>query len=101
VFGKVVSGMDIVHELETVPRGGRDDPTTSITIYDCGELKKGDEGYELAGVGGKRKSSWGEGEGGEGGDKKEMKRRGAVQVRESSVTHSLKAPGLVTQPLNL
>ena len=37
VFGKVMSGMDVVKEIETVPTTG-DKPNKDVIIVDCGEL---------------------------------------------------------------
>ncbi|KDQ57782.1 hypothetical protein JAAARDRAFT_130782 [Jaapia argillacea MUCL 33604] len=38
VFGKVLEGMDIVLEIEDVPKGSQDRPLEDIVIVDCGEL---------------------------------------------------------------
>ncbi|KAF8904448.1 cyclophilin-like domain-containing protein [Gymnopilus junonius] len=38
VFGKVLEGMDIVHKIENVPKGGRDAPAVDVIIADSGEL---------------------------------------------------------------
>jgi len=38
VFGKVIEGMDIVHKIENVPKGGKDAPTIDVIIVDSGEL---------------------------------------------------------------
>ncbi|KAF9503773.1 hypothetical protein BS47DRAFT_1309229 [Hydnum rufescens UP504] len=38
VFGKVLSGMDIVHAIENVPKGSGDKPKEDVVIADCGEL---------------------------------------------------------------
>jgi cyclophilin family peptidyl-prolyl cis-trans isomerase len=42
VFGKVLSGMDVVHKIEAVgqPTGV---PKAKVVIVDCGELPKSDE----------------------------------------------------------
>lgn len=37
VFGRVVEGMDIVHEIESVGDGSGK-PRVVVTIADCGEL---------------------------------------------------------------
>lgn len=37
VFGKVVSGMDVVKEIETVPTTA-DKPNDDVIVVDCGEL---------------------------------------------------------------
>ncbi|KAF8482652.1 cyclophilin-like domain-containing protein [Russula ochroleuca] len=38
VFGKVLEGMGIVHQIEDVVKGKSDRPVEDITIVDCGEL---------------------------------------------------------------
>ncbi|KAI9442491.1 peptidylprolyl isomerase B [Lactarius indigo] len=38
VFGKVLEGMDIVHKIEDVSKGGNDRPVQDVTIADSGEL---------------------------------------------------------------
>jgi len=38
VFGKVIDGMDIVHAIENVPKGGGDKPKEDVIIADSGEL---------------------------------------------------------------
>ncbi|KAH9058847.1 peptidylprolyl isomerase B [Lactarius vividus] len=38
VFGKVLEGMDIVHKIEDVSKGGNDRPVEDVTIADSGEL---------------------------------------------------------------
>ncbi|KAJ7747332.1 peptidylprolyl isomerase B [Mycena metata] len=38
VFGKVIDGMDIVHAIENVPKGGGDKPQEDVIIADSGEL---------------------------------------------------------------
>ncbi|PPQ68430.1 hypothetical protein CVT24_004851 [Panaeolus cyanescens] len=51
VFGKVLEGMDIVHAIEDVPKGGGDRPAEDVIIADSGELPvepvKDDEGNEV------------------------------------------------------
>ena len=37
VFGKVVSGMEVVKEIESVPTTA-DKPNDDVTVVDCGEL---------------------------------------------------------------
>ncbi|EAU91055.2 peptidylprolyl isomerase B [Coprinopsis cinerea okayama7 len=39
VFGKVLDGMDVVHAIENVPKGGGDRPAEDVVIADCGELE--------------------------------------------------------------
>ncbi|KAJ7497506.1 peptidylprolyl isomerase B [Mycena latifolia] len=39
VFGKVIDGMDIVHAIENVPKGGGDKPQEDVIIADSGELE--------------------------------------------------------------
>lgn len=39
VFGKVLEGMEIVHQIEDIPKDGRDRPLEDIVIVDCGELE--------------------------------------------------------------
>uniref|UniRef100_A0A7S0S8I4 peptidylprolyl isomerase n=1 Tax=Mantoniella antarctica TaxID=81844 RepID=A0A7S0S8I4_9CHLO len=79
VFGKVVSGMEVVREIEGVPRDGRDAPSLPVVIEECGELKKGDAGFELGDGGVKRKGGGGESGGGE---KMEAKRRKKEEKKE-------------------
>jgi len=38
VFGKVIDGMDIIHAIENVPKGGGDKPKEDVIIADSGEL---------------------------------------------------------------
>jgi len=38
VFGTVLEGMDIIHAIENVPKGGRDRPAQDVIIADSGEL---------------------------------------------------------------
>ncbi|RSH81698.1 Peptidyl-prolyl cis-trans isomerase B [Apiotrichum porosum] len=38
VFGTVLEGMDIVHAIENVPKGGQDRPSQDVTIAASGEL---------------------------------------------------------------
>jgi len=38
VFGKVLSGLEIVHQIEDVPKGPRDNPLQDVVIVDSGEL---------------------------------------------------------------
>ena len=40
VFGKVIKGMDVVHEVENVETDGQDKPKVSVVIKDCGEIKE-------------------------------------------------------------
>lgn len=48
VFGKVLDGMDIVHQIEGAPKDGRDRPLDDIVIVDSGELElpKDEEGKQ-------------------------------------------------------
>jgi peptidyl-prolyl cis-trans isomerase B (cyclophilin B) len=39
VFGKVLEGMDIVHKIENVAKGGQDRPSVDVVIADSGELE--------------------------------------------------------------
>uniref|UniRef100_H2YDD5 Peptidyl-prolyl cis-trans isomerase n=1 Tax=Ciona savignyi TaxID=51511 RepID=H2YDD5_CIOSA len=39
VFGKVVSGMDVVADIEKNPTASGDKPIKDVTIVDCGEIK--------------------------------------------------------------
>jgi len=43
VFGKVLKGMGIVHEIENADKGENDAPIEKVVIDECGELKQGDE----------------------------------------------------------
>lgn len=45
VFGKVISGMEVVREIEGVPTTN-DKPNEDVTIVDCGELTE-DKGETL------------------------------------------------------
>jgi len=38
VFGKVVSGMDVVLKVENTKKGQQDRPVEDVIIYDCGEI---------------------------------------------------------------
>ena len=38
VFGKVVSGMDVVTRIENLPVNGDDEPRSRVVIADCGQL---------------------------------------------------------------
>ncbi|KAF8332704.1 cyclophilin-like domain-containing protein [Cantharellus anzutake] len=38
VFGKVLSGMEVVHAIENAPKDGQDRPTDEAVIVACGEL---------------------------------------------------------------
>jgi len=38
VFGEVLEGMDVVSQIEDVPKGHSDRPTNDVVIEDCGEL---------------------------------------------------------------
>jgi len=40
VFGKIVSGMDIVTKIEETKTNSRDKPEKDVVIADCGELKE-------------------------------------------------------------
>lgn len=40
VFGRVISGMDIVRKAEKVKTGASDLPTLTVKIADCGELNE-------------------------------------------------------------
>lgn len=42
VFGKVMSGMDVVKEIESVPTTS-DKPDDDVIIVDCGELAEGED----------------------------------------------------------
>ncbi|KAF4567530.1 Peptidyl-prolyl cis-trans isomerase B [Pleurotus pulmonarius] len=48
VFGKVIEGMDIVHQVENVAKGAMDRPVEDVVIVDSGELplEKDAEGNE-------------------------------------------------------
>ncbi|KAF5380473.1 hypothetical protein D9615_004555 [Tricholomella constricta] len=39
VFGRVLDGMDIVHDIENVPKGAQDRPIEDVLIADSGELE--------------------------------------------------------------
>ncbi|KAJ4453582.1 putative Peptidyl-prolyl cis-trans isomerase D [Paratrimastix pyriformis] len=41
VFGTVVSGMDVVYDIENVPTNPNSKPLTDVTIVDCGQLQDG------------------------------------------------------------
>merc|ERR1719381_327176 len=41
VFGKVLKGMGIVHEIENTEKGEQDKPVNPVVIDECGELKPG------------------------------------------------------------
>lgn len=43
VFGKVLKGMGIVHEVENADKGENDAPIEKIVIEECGELKEGED----------------------------------------------------------
>jgi len=43
VFGKVLKGMGIVHEIENTEKGENDAPKQLVVIDDAGELKPGDD----------------------------------------------------------
>jgi len=38
VFGRVVSGMEVVREVETAAKGANDKPVEDVIIADCGQL---------------------------------------------------------------
>ncbi len=38
VFGRVISGMDIVRKAEDIKTGAQDKPLIAVKIVDCGEL---------------------------------------------------------------
>jgi peptidylprolyl isomerase len=40
VFGRVISGMDYVHEVEAIETDSQDKPQITVRISDCGEIKK-------------------------------------------------------------
>lgn len=40
VFGKVIKGLEVVKEVEAIETDGQDKPKTTVTIVDCGEIKK-------------------------------------------------------------
>ncbi|KAJ6594116.1 cyclophilin-like domain-containing protein [Mycena capillaripes] len=46
VFGKVIDGMDIVHAIENVAKGGGDKPKEDVIIADSGELPLDEEPEE-------------------------------------------------------
>ncbi len=39
VFGKVVAGMDLVHQIEEISTNHRDVPTVDVVIADCGAME--------------------------------------------------------------
>jgi peptidyl-prolyl cis-trans isomerase B (cyclophilin B) len=39
VFGKVLSGMDVVRQIEALETDGRDKPKKTVTVYDSGSLE--------------------------------------------------------------
>jgi len=43
VFGKVLKGMGIVHEIENTEKGEQDRPVKPVVIDECGQLKSGEE----------------------------------------------------------
>jgi peptidyl-prolyl cis-trans isomerase B (cyclophilin B) len=38
VFGKVIKGMEIVHQIENVEKDARDKPLQDVVIVNCGQL---------------------------------------------------------------
>eukprot|EP00515_Schizochytrium_aggregatum_P001271 CAMPEP_0202036386 /NCGR_PEP_ID=MMETSP0962-20130828/1516_1 /ASSEMBLY_ACC=CAM_ASM_000488 /TAXON_ID=4773 /ORGANISM="Schizochytrium aggregatum, Strain ATCC28209" /LENGTH=477 /DNA_ID=CAMNT_0048600459 /DNA_START=105 /DNA_END=1538 /DNA_ORIENTATION=- len=42
VFGRVISGMDVVRKIEGTETGANDKPTQDVVIVDCGELPAGE-----------------------------------------------------------
>ena len=48
VFGKVISGYEIVDLIQRVPKNGRDQPNDKVTIVDCGELSMEPEAGDAA-----------------------------------------------------
>ena len=47
VFGKVLSGMDVVRKIEQTPTDGRDRPAEDVVIANCGTIKV-DEPFSVA-----------------------------------------------------
>lgn len=45
VFGKVISGLEVVREIEVVPTTA-DKPNEDVVIVDCGELVGEEEGAD-------------------------------------------------------
>ena len=43
VFGRVISGIDICRQAETIKTGAQDKPLTQVKIVECGELKGDDK----------------------------------------------------------
>lgn len=50
VFGRVVSGLEVVKQVEQVRTGREDRPTQEVVIVDCGEIKAADESTASAPV---------------------------------------------------
>jgi len=59
VFGKVMKGMGIVHEIENTDKGENDKPVNDVVIDECGQLQPGeDDGTAIDDGTGDKYSSW-------------------------------------------
>jgi cyclophilin family peptidyl-prolyl cis-trans isomerase len=38
VFGKVIKGMEVVHEVENLETGAQDKPKVDVVLENCGEI---------------------------------------------------------------
>jgi len=57
VFGKVISGMDVVREVENTEKDEGDAPLQKVEVLDCGQLQPGDSLVQDDGSGDKYPSS--------------------------------------------
>ena len=57
VFGKVISGMDIVREIESTKTDEGDAPLQRVEVADCGQLKPGEPLFQDDGSGDKVKQT--------------------------------------------